>query len=584
VYPSTSEVASHPALAARAAPAAEQEQETMKSGLEIAQEATLRPIAEIAAEAGLEDHEVEHYGPYRAKVDLSTLDRMGDRPDGRLIIVTAITPTKAGEGKTTSSISLTQGLGRIGARVALCLREPSVGPVFGIKGGGTGGGYAQVVPMEDINLHFNGDFHAVTAAHNLLAAALDASIYNDNPLDIEARTISWPRTLDVNDRALRDIIVGLGGTAHGVPRESKFVITAASEVMALLGLSTDLHDLRRRLGAIVVADTRDGRSVSAEDLRVAGAMTVLMRDAIRPNLVQTLEGQPVFIHTGPFGNIASANNSIVADRIALKLADYVVTEAGFGSDLGLEKFCHLVCRYGDLRPSAALLVATARALKSHGGVADADLNNEDVEAVGRGAQNLAAHIAIVRAFGIPCVVTVNRFPSDTDRELAAVRDLALGLGAEDVVVNDGFLKGGEGAEELAKTVAAACDRENGFAPVNPPGMALEEQIERVATTLYGAEGVEFSPEARKRLARIHERGLGTLPVCMAKTHLSLSHDPTQRGRPTGFRLPIRDVFASVGAGFVVALCGDIMLMPGLGRDPAFTKVDIDESGRTVGLF
>jgi formate--tetrahydrofolate ligase len=370
----------------------------VKSGLEIAQEATLRPIADVAADAGLHPDEVEPYGRYKAKIDLSVLDRLADRPDGRLVITTGITPTKAGEGKTTSAISLVQGLAKIGQRGLLCMREPSVGPVFGIKGGGTGGGYAQVLPMEDINLHFNGDFHAVTAAHNLLAAALDASIYNDNPLDIESRTITWPRTLDVNDRSLREIIIGLGGTAHGVPRESGFVITAASEVMALLGLAADLRDLRARLGRIVVAETRRGIPVTADDLRVAGAMTVLMKDAIRPNLVQTLEGQPVFIHAGPFGNIASANNSVIADRIALKLSDFVVSEAGFGSDLGFEKFCHIVCRFAGLKPSAGVLVTTVRALKSHGGVAFEDLNEENDGALRKGIENLAAHIDIVRAF------------------------------------------------------------------------------------------------------------------------------------------------------------------------------------------
>jgi formate--tetrahydrofolate ligase len=557
----------------------------VRSGLEIAQEAALRPIVDVAADAGLLPEEVEPYGRYKAKVDLAVMDRLADRTDGKLVITTGITPTKAGEGKTTSAISLIQGLARIGERGLLCMREPSVGPVFGIKGGGTGGGYAQVLPMEDINLHFNGDFHAVTAAHNLLAAALDASIYNDNPLDIESRTITWPRTLDVNDRSLREIIIGLGGTAHGVPRESGFVITAASEVMALLGLASDLTDLRARLGRIVVAETRHGTSVTADDLRVAGAMTVLMKDAIRPNLVQTLEGQPVFIHAGPFGNIASANNSVISDRIALKLADYVVSEAGFGSDLGFEKFCHIVCRYGDLKPSAALLVATVRALKMHGGLSESQATAEhDPDSLKRGIENLSAHIDIVKAFGIPCVIGVNRFPTDADDEIELLRDLALGLGADEVAMNDGFSKGGEGATELAEAVVRATSKPSDFEPVNPPGLPLEQQIERIATRLYGAEGVEFSPEALRKLAKLRERGLGELPVCMAKTHLSISHDPAQKGRPRGFRLPVRDVFASVGAGFVVALCGDIMLMPGLGREPAFMKVDIDESGRTVGLF
>jgi formyltetrahydrofolate synthetase len=557
----------------------------MKSSLEIAQEADLRPIAQVAAEAGLLEEEVVSYGPTKAKVDLSVLDRFHDRPDGKMVIVTAITPTKAGEGKTTTSVGLTQGLGRIGKRVLLCMREPSTGPVFGIKGGGTGGGFAQVLPMEDINLHFTGDFHAIAAAHNLLAAALDASIYNENPLDIEPRTISWPRCVDVNDRSLRDIIIGLGGTAHGVPRESGFVITAASEIMALVGLAANLTDLRDRVGRIVVAETRSKRPVTAEDLRVAGAMTVLLKDAIRPNLVQTLEGQPVLIHTGPFGNIATANNSIVADRIGLKLADFVVTEAGFGSDLGLEKFCHIVCRYGGLRPSAAVLVATVRAIKAHGGIPDGPaLAVPDTGALKLGAENLAAHVEIVQAFGIPCVVSINRFSTDTEEEISLLRGLAEEVGAEQVVINEGFEKGGAGAEQLAGAVVDACGRSNGFAPINPPGLPIRDQIEHIARRVYGADGVEFLPEAERRLAVLKQRELDTLPVCMAKTHLSLSHDPAQRGRPRGFRLPIRNVLPSVGAGFVVALCGDIMLMPGLGRDPAFHHVDIDEQGRTIGLF
>jgi len=556
----------------------------MKTGLEIAQEATLRPIEEVAASAGLEPSEVEPYGRSKAKVDLSVLDRLAERPDGRLIIVTAITPTKAGEGKTTTAIGLTQGLGHTGRSVVLCMREPSVGPVFGVKGGGTGGGYAQVLPMEDINLHLNGDFHAVTAAHNLLAAALDASIYNDNPHEIEARSITWPRTLDVNDRALRDIIIGLGGTAHGVPRESGFVITAASELMALLGLSTDMADLRRRLGRIVVAETRRKQPVTAEDLQVAGAMTVLMKDALRPNLVQTIEGQPTLIHTGPFGNIATGNNSILADRVGLKLADYVVTEAGFGSDLGFEKFAHIVCRYGNLRPSAAVLVATVRALKSHGGVADSDLGKRDDAALARGAENLAAHIDIVRTFRLPVVVSINRFHADTDAEIELLASLATDAGARRVVVNEGFEKGGAGSVDLANAVVEASEPESEFSPLNPPGLQIRAQIERIATTLYGADGVEYSKEAEFRLSRLEDLGLGELPVCMAKTHMSLSHDPTQRGRPRGFTLPIRSVYASVGAGFAVALCGDIMLMPGLGRSPAYANVDVDADGRTVGLF
>ena len=556
----------------------------MKSGLEIAQEALLRPITDIAAASGLTPDELEAFGRYRGKVDPSVLDRLAERSDGKLIITTAITPTKAGEGKTTTSVSLTQGLGQIGKNVMLCLREPSMGPVFGIKGGGNGGGYAQVVPMEEINLHFNGDFHAVTAAHNLLAAALDASIFNGNSLGIDPQTITWPRTLDVNDRELRYCVVGLGGKAHGVPRENQFVITAASEIMAVFALASDLHDLRARLGRIVVADDRSGNPITAEDLRVAGAMTVIMKDALHPNLVQTLEGQPVLIHAGPFGNIAHANNSIIEDRVALKLADYVVTEAGFGSDLGLQKFCDIVCRVGGFAPSAAVLVTTVRATKSHGGMAFADLAHEDLDALRRGADNLAAHVNIVKQYGLPCVVSINNFPSDTAAEVALIEELAVGAGAETVVVNRAFAQGGSGAIDLANAVVDACERPNDFNVLTPDGASLKEQIEAIATRLYGADGVDFLPQAENDLARMDALGFGTLPVCMAKTHLSLSHDPALLNRPIGFRLPVRGLVPSAGAGFVVALCGDMQRMPGLGKTPAFMNVDIDDEGRTVGLF
>jgi formate--tetrahydrofolate ligase len=556
----------------------------MKSGLEIAQQAQLKPIEEIAALAGIEPGELRPYGSNRGKVSLSILDRLSGRPDGKLVITTAITPTKAGEGKTTTSVSLTQGLGSLGVNVMLALREPSMGPVFGIKGGGNGGGYAQVVPMEEINLHFNGDFHAVTAAHNLLSAALDASIFHGNPLDIEPRSITWPRTLDVNDRALRETVIGLGGMLHGVPRETGFVITAASEVMAVLALANDLHDLRARLGRIIVASTRSGEPVTAEDLRVAGAMTVIMRDAIEPNLVQTLEGQPVLIHAGPFGNIAHANNSIVEDRIALKLADYVVTEAGFASDLGFQKFCDIVCRLGGFRPSAGVLVTTVRATKSHGGKAFDRLAIEDLDALRRGIDNLAAHISIVREYGLPCVVSVNNFPTDTDAEISLLSELASDAGAETVVVNRGFAEGGKGAVDLAHAVMEACERPNDFHQLTPDGTPLKEQIEAIATRLYGAAGVDYMPQAERDIARMDQLGFGTVPVCMAKTHLSLSHEPLLLNRPSGYRLPVRSVVPSAGAGFVVVLCGDMQRMPGLGRTPAFMGVDIDAEGRTVGLF
>jgi formate--tetrahydrofolate ligase len=556
----------------------------MKSGLEIAQGATLRPITQIAEDAGILPDELKPYGTDRAKVSLSILDRLAGAPDGKLIITTAITPTKAGEGKTTTSVSLTQGLGRIGKRVVLALREPSMGPVFGIKGGGTGGGYAQVVPMEAINLHFNGDFHAVTAAHNLLSAALDASIFHGNRLGIDPQTITWPRTLDVNDRELRNTVIGLGGKVHGVPRQEGFVITAASEIMAILALAADLQDLRARLGRIIVASTFEGVPVTAEDLEVAGAMTVIMRDAIEPNLVQTLEHQPVLLHAGPFGNIAHANNSIVEDRVALKLADYVVTEAGFASDLGFQKFCDIVCRLGGFAPSAGVLVTTVRATKSHGGKPFADLGNEDLDALRRGIDNLTAHIQIMREYGLPCVVSINEFPSDTDAEVELIRELATGAGAETVVVNRGFAQGGEGAVELAEAVVEVADRPNDFHRLTPDGTPIRGQIEAIATKLYGADGVDYLPQADKDIARMDELGFGSVPVCMAKTHLSLSHDPLLLNRPAGFRLPVRGVVPSAGAGFVVVLCGDMQRMPGLGKTPNYMGVDIDPTGRTIGLF
>ncbi len=556
----------------------------MKSGLEIAQEAVLRPITDVAADAGILEEELEQYGRFKGKISLSILERLADRPDGKLVITTAITPTKAGEGKTTTSISLAQGMGKIGKDVMLCLREPSMGPVFGIKGGGNGGGYAQVVPMEEINLHFNGDFHAVQAAHNLLAAAMDASIYHGNLLGIDPVSVTWPRTLDVNDRELRYGVVGLGGKAHGVPRENQFVIVAASEIMAVLALSSDLADLRARLGRVVVASTYDGTPVTADDLRVAGAMAVVMKEAIKPNLVQTLEGQPALIHAGPFGNIAHANNSIIEDRIALKLADYVVTEAGFASDLGFQKFCDIVCRFGGFAPSAGVLVTTVRATKSHGGMPFDQLGNEDVDALRRGIDNLGAHIGIVREYGLPCVVSINNFPTDTEKEIETIRELAGGAGAETVVVNRAFAEGGDGATELAEAVVAACERPSSFHQLTPDGTPLKGQIEAIATKIYGADGVDYQAQAEKDITRMEQLGFGEMPVCMAKTHLSLSHDPLLLNRPTGYRLPVRGVVPSAGAGFVVVLCGDMQRMPGLGKTPAFMNVDLDPDGRTVGLF
>jgi formate--tetrahydrofolate ligase len=556
----------------------------MKSAIEIANTAELLPITEVAAVSGILPDELVPFGRERAKVKLSLLDRLASRPDGKLVIVTAITPTKAGEGKTTTSIALTQGMGKRGAKVMLCLREPSMGPVFGVKGGGTGGGYSQVMPMEDINLHFNGDSHAVTAAHSLLAAALDASIYNGNPLKIDPVSVTWPRTVDMNDRELRYSVIGLGGKAHGIPRQNEFVITAASEVMAVFALASDLKDLRRRLGRIVVASTSDGQPVTADDLKVAGSMAVIMKEAIKPNLVQTLEGQPVLVHAGPFGNIAHANNSILADRMALKLADYVVTEAGFASDLGFQKFCDIVCRTGGFAPSAAVLVTTVRATKSHGGTVFNELGKEDLAALRRGMDNLGAHIQIVRQYGLPCVVAVNSFPTDTPAEIALLQELALASGAETVVVHDGFARGGAGATALADAVVTACGKPNTFSFLTPADTPIVAQIEAIATKLYGADGIDMQMQAKKDLERIEKLGMGRALVCMAKTHLSLSHEPSLRNRPTGFTLPVRGLVPSAGAGFVVALCGDMQRMPGLGKTPAFMNIDIDDDGRTVGLF
>ncbi len=551
----------------------------MPSSLEIAQAATLRPIAELAAEIGLEDDEVELYGRYKAKVDLSVLERLRDRPNGKLIGVTAVTPTKAGEGKTTTSVGLAEGLGKIGKNPVLCLREASLGPVFGIKGGAAGGGYAQVVPMEDLNLHFTGDIHAIGAANNLLSAMLEAHILHGNVLGIDPLTVSWRRCVDMNDRALRGIVIGLGGRANGYVRETGFDITAASEVMAITAVARDLFDLRKRLGAITVAYTWEGEPVTAEQLRAAGAMAVLLKDAIKPNLVQTLEGQPAFIHCGPFANIAHGNSSLVADLVGLKLGDYVVTESGFGSDMGMEKLLDIVCRAGNLSPSAIVLVATVRALKHHGGDPEGG-----VEAIGRGAPNLARHIGIVKEFGLNAVVAINRFPGDTDEEVATVRRLSLELGAHSAALNSSFEEGGEGAVELAEAVVAAAESPSSFEPVYPLDAPIPEKIEAIARRVYGADGIFLLPAAENDVKRFTEQGLGSVPICMAKTHLSLSHDPNLTGAPTGFTVPVRAVRAYTGAGWLVALCGDMQTMPGLSATPAAFNVDIDEHGRTIGLF
>jgi formate--tetrahydrofolate ligase len=551
----------------------------MPSSLEIAQQAELRPITDIAEAAGLLADEIEPYGRYKAKIDLSVIERLAGRPDAKLIDVTAITPTKAGEGKTTTSVSLTQGLGHIGRSPVLCLREASLGPVFGIKGGAAGGGYTQVVPMEDLNLHFTGDIHAIGAANNLLAAMLDAHILHGNTLGIDSLSISWRRCLDINDRALRDTVIGLGGRANGYTRQTGFDITAASEVMAIVAVASDLQDLRQRLGAITVARTFDGEPVTAEQLRAAGAMTVLLKDTIKPNLVQTLEGQPALIHCGPFANIAHGNNSLVADRVALKLGDYVVTESGFGSDMGMEKFFHIVCRAGGLKPNAVVLVATVKALKHHAGDPDGGL-----DAIETGAANLARHIGIVREFGVNPVVAINRFPGDTPEEIELVRKLALEQGAYAAEVNNGFEEGGAGAADLAEAVVAAADEPSKFDFLYPLDAPIEQKIEAIAKRVYGADGIFLLKTARDKIAQFAGTGIDELPICMAKTHLSLSHDASLTNAPTGFTVTVRDLRAYTGAGWIVALCGDMQTMPGYGANPAAVNVDIDSEGRTVGLF
>jgi len=549
------------------------------SSLEIAQDATLRPILEIAEEAGLLPDEVETYGRYKAKVDLAALERLADGPDAKLINVTAITPTPAGEGKTTTSVSLTQGLGVLGRKPVLCLREASLGPVFGVKGGAAGGGYAQVVPMEDLNLHFTGDLHAITAANNLLAALIDAHVLHGNVFGLDPLSISWRRCMDMNDRSLRDVVTSLGGRANGYPRQTGFDITAASEIMALVAVARDLADLRERLGKITVGQTYEGEPVTAEQIRAAGSMAVLLKDAIKPNLVQTLEGQPAFVHCGPFANIAHGNNSLVADRVALKLGDYVITESGFASDMGMEKFFDITCRIGDLRPDAVVLVATVRALKHHAGDPDGGL-----DAIETGAANLARHIGIVKEFGLQAVVGVNRFPTDTDEELEVVRKLALEHGAYAAEVNEAFGRGGEGATALAEAAIDAAEQPSTFEFAYPLDAPIEEKIRAIATRVYGADGIELLPVARQKAAAFEQSDLGNLPICMAKTHLSLSHDPGLKNAPTGFTVPIRDLRPYTGAGWIVALCGDMMTMPGLGKAPAAFAIDVDESGETVGLF
>jgi len=556
-----------------------------KQDLDIARAATLRPIQEIGAAVGLTADELEPYGGHKAKVGWDAIARRRDHPDGALVLVTAMTPTPAGEGKSTTTVGLADGLRRLGKRAVVALREPSLGPVFGMKGGATGGGYAQVAPMEDINLHFTGDMHAIGAAHNLLAAMLDNHLVQGNPLGIDTRRVQLKRVVDMNDRSLRNIVIGLGGPAHGVPREGGFEITVASEVMAILCLAADLLDFKARAGRMIVAETGDGAPVTAADLRAAGAMAVVMKDAIKPNLVQTLEGTPALVHGGPFGNIAHGCNSIIATRLALKLGEVVVTEAGFASDLGAEKFLDIKCRTSGLVPSVAVVVATVRALKMHGGVALTELPVEDVAAVRRGCDNLAKHVDNVRRFGLTPVVALNHFTGDTDAEVAAVLETCRGWGVP-AEVSRGWAAGGEGTTDLAQTVLDAIkgsDR-SAFRLLYPDDLPLERKIETIATQMYGADGVRLMPAAAQKLARWQTMGHGRLPVCMAKTQNSLSDDPKKIGRPRGFTITVRDARLCAGAGFVVAYAGDVLTMPGLPKVPGAEGMDVDGAGNVSGLF
>jgi len=553
------------------------------SDIEIAQQARMRPITDVAAELDLTPDDLDLYGKYKAKIPLEISERPAR---GKLVLVTAINPTAAGEGKTTTSVGLTQALRRIGKRVALCIREPSLGPVFGVKGGAAGGGYAQVLPMDDINLHFTGDFHAISSTHALLSAMLDNQLQQGNALGIDPRRITWPRTIDMNDRALRKVIVGLGGPAEGVPREERFVIIPASEIMAIVALASSVRDLEERLARIIVGSTHgaDRKPVRAGDLKAAGAMGLLLKDAIRPNLVQTLEGGPAFVHAGPFGNIAHGCNSVIATRSALALADIVVTEAGFGSDLGAEKFFDIKCRTAGLKPEAAVLVATIRALKLHGGAPKTKLATEDVGALERGLPNLEHHIMNVKQFGLPVVVAVNRFTSDSDAELKMVVDAARRAGVR-VAMTEVWARGGAGGEELAQEVLGLLDEGSArFAPLYDEKLPIREKISTVASRVYGAAGVDYSAKADRSIEYLQAIGLGATPICMAKTQYSLSDDATRLGRPTGFRIMVNEVYPAAGAGFVVAQCGDIMTMPGLPKAPAAERMAVGPDGSIVGLF
>lgn len=560
------------------------------SDLEIARGANLRPLTEIAEEAGIPVEMLEPYGAGAAKISLDAIEALADRPKARYVVVTAITPTPLGEGKTTTTVGLGQGFGHIGKRATIAIRQPSLGPTFGIKGGAAGGGYSQVVPMELFNLHLTGDMHAVTAAHNMCSAMLDAHIYHGNESGLDLHNITWRRVVDINDRALRNVVIGLGGRLDGVPRESGFDITAASEVMATLALATSLSDLRARLGRIVVGYTKAGDPVTAEDLKAAGAMAVLLKDALKPNLMQTLEGGPALVHTGPFGNIATGNSSIVADRIAIRTGDFLVTEAGFGADMGAERFFNIKCRYSGIDPDAAVMVATVRGLKAHSGnhriVAGRPLPEallaENPDEVHAGGDNLRKQLSNMKAHGVTPVVAINAFPGDHDADLAAIGEIADECGARCAVTTH-FSDGGAGAAELAEAVAEACEEPSSFKVLYEDDLSLKDKIAAVATTVYGADDVEYSATANRQLDTYESAGFGHLPVCIAKTHLSISSDPSLKGAPTGWTLPVREVRASVGAGFVYPICGDMRTMPGLGRQPAAMGIDLDENGEIVGL-
>lgn len=555
-----------------------------KSDIEIAQGAAMRPITEIAGTAHVDEKYIEQYGRYKAKIDPALLKET-QRKDGRLVLVTAITPTPAGEGKTTTTIGLADGLRRIGKDAVVALREPSLGPVFGIKGGAAGGGYAQVVPMEDINLHFTGDFHAIGAANNLLAAMLDNHIQQGNALNIDPRRITWKRCMDMNDRQLRFIVDGLGGKVNGTPREDGFDITVASEIMAVLCLSTGIADLKERLGRMIVGYTYDDKPVTCAELKAAGAMTALLKDAIKPNLVQTLEGTPAFVHGGPFANIAHGCNSVMATRMALKMGDYAVTEAGFGADLGAEKFLDIKCRMANLTPDAVVIVATVRALKMHGGLAKTELTEQNIPALERGVPNLLRHVSNIKnVFGLPCVVAVNRFPTDTDAEIDFIIEKCRELGVN-TVLSTVWADGGRGGEALAREVVRLCEEEKGsFTFAYDADMTIEQKIDAIVRRIYGGDGASIAPAAKKQIARLTELGFGNMPVCMAKTQYSFSDDQTKLGAPTGFTVTVRSVKVSAGAGFIVALTGDIMTMPGLPKIPAAERIDVDENGTISGLF